>query len=114
MVCDRVLRRCPKGASFSVSIYKDKRIKGRVGWVVKPSFQISLHTRDMKLLLQIQEFFTCGNIVSKNNRSEASFRVNSLHDLINFIIPRGAARPLAKAASRCLQPGLKKIIISYL
>ena len=60
----------------------------------------------MKLLLQIQEFFTCGNIVSKNNRSEASFRVNSLHDLINFIIPRGAARPLAKAASRCLQPGL--------
>ena len=63
----------------------------------------------MKLLLQIQEFFTCGNIVSKNNRSEASFRVNSLHDLINFIIPRGAARPLAclsLAASRCLQPGL--------
>ena len=44
-------------ASFSVSVYKDKRLKGRVAWLVKPSFQISLHTRDMKLLLQLQEFF---------------------------------------------------------
>ena len=35
---------CDGEASFSVSIYIDKRIKGRVGWVVKPSFQISLHS----------------------------------------------------------------------
>ena len=56
---------CDGEASFSVSIYIDKRIKGRVGWVVKPSFQISLHSRDMKLLLQMQKFFTCGSIVSK-------------------------------------------------
>ena len=48
----------------------------------------------MKLLLQIQEFFTCGNIVSKNNRSEASFRVNSLHDLINLVIPHFIKYPL--------------------
>ena len=48
---------CDGEASFSVSIYKDKRIKGRAGWVVKPSFQISLHSvaaapsvTDMKLL----------------------------------------------------------------
>ena len=48
---------CDGEASFSVSIYIDKRIKGRVGWVVKPSFQISLHSvaaapsvTDMKLL----------------------------------------------------------------
>ena len=74
-------------ASFSVSVYKDKRLKGRVAWLVKPSFQISLHTRDMKLLLQLQEFFACGNIVCKNNRSEVSLRVNSIHDLTNIIIP---------------------------
>ena len=78
---------CDGEASFSVSISIDKRIKGRVGWVVNPSFQISLHSRDMKLLLQLQEFFACGSIVSKNTRSEGSFRVNSLHDLTNFIIP---------------------------
>ena len=78
---------CDGDASFSVSVYKDTRRKGRVAWVVKPSFQISLHTRDMKLLLQLQEFFACGIIVCKNNRSEVSFRVNSIHDLTNFIVP---------------------------
>ena len=77
---------CDGEASFSVSIYIDKRIKGRVGWVVKPSFQISLHSRDMKLLLQRQENFTCGSIVSKNNRSEKSFRVNSIQDKNNFFL----------------------------
>ena len=81
-------------ASFSVSIYIDKRIKGRIGWVVKPSFQISLHSRDIKLLLQLQEFFACGSIVSKKNRSEKSFRVNSLHELTNFIIPHFENFPL--------------------
>ena len=69
-------------AHFSISIYKDKRIKGRVAWVVKPSFQISLQSRDMQILLQMQDFFSCGNIISKNNRSEISFRVNSLQNLI--------------------------------
>ena len=85
---------CDGEASFSVSISIDKRIKGRVGWTVKPSFQISLHSRDMNLLLQLQEFFACGSIVSKNNRSEISFRVNSLHDLTNFIIPHFVNFPL--------------------
>lgn len=78
---------CDGEASFSIAIHIDKRVKGRVGWVVKPSFQISLHSRDMKLLLQLQEFFACGSIVIKNNRNEGSFRVNSLHELQNFIIP---------------------------
>lgn len=78
---------CDGEASFSVAIYIDKRIKKRVAWVVKVSFQISLHTRDMALLLKLQEFFACGIIVSKNNRDEISFRVNSIHDLMNFVIP---------------------------
>ena len=85
---------CDGEASFSVFIYKDKRIKGRVVWSVKPSFQISLHSRDMNLLLQLQEFFTCGSIVSKNNRSEKSFRVNSIHDLKIYIIPHFLNFPL--------------------
>jgi len=85
---------CDGEASFSIAISIDKRIKGRVVWVVKPSFQISLHSRDMKLLLQLQEFFACGSIVSKNNRSEGSFRVNSLHDLTNIIIPHFVNYPL--------------------
>ena len=63
---------CDAEASFSVSIYIDKRIKSKQAWVVKPSFQISLNSRDIKLLLQLQEFFGCGSIVIKKNRSEGS------------------------------------------
>ena len=48
----------------------------------------------MKLLLQMQEFFACGSIVSKKNRNEISFRVNSLHDLTNLIIPHFVNYPL--------------------
>ena len=84
-------------ASFSVSIYIDKRIKSKEAWVVKPSFQISLNSflrPDIKLLLQLQEFFACGSIVIKKNRSEGSFRVNSLHDLTNFIVPHFVKYPL--------------------
>lgn len=48
---------------------------------------MTLHSRDMKLLLLLQEYFSCGNIVCKNNRNEISFRVNSIQDLTNKIIP---------------------------
>ena len=48
----------------------------------------------MKLLLEMQNFFTCGSIVSKKTRSEVSFRVNSLHDLTNFIVPHFVNYPL--------------------
>jgi hypothetical protein len=42
----------------------------------------------------LQEFFGCGVIVNKNTRNEASFRVNSLQDLTNFIIPHSSNYPL--------------------
>jgi hypothetical protein len=45
---------CDGEASFGVSIYLDKRIKGRQGWAVKPSFQRSLNSKDINLLLQLQ------------------------------------------------------------
>jgi hypothetical protein len=35
--------------SFGISIYIDNRIKGRIGWAVKPSFQISLKSKDINL-----------------------------------------------------------------
>ena len=99
---------CDAEASFSVSIYIDKRIKSKEAWVVKPSFQISLNSRDIKLLLQLQEFFACGSIVIKKNRSEGSFRVNSLHDLTNFIVPHFVKYPLLSLLRR------KVLIFIYL
>ena len=72
--------------TFGISIYIDNRIKDRLVWAIKPSFQISLNSKDINLLLQLKEFFGCGIIVNKNTRNEASFRVNSLQDLTNCII----------------------------
>jgi hypothetical protein len=74
-------------SSFSISIYLDKRSKKRKIWIVKPSFQISLHSKDINLLEQLQTFFGCGLIVKKNKRSEISLRINSIQDLNNLIIP---------------------------
>nr|UEK25958.1 hypothetical protein [Mutinus fleischeri] len=56
---------CDGEASFGVLIYLDKRIKGRQGWAIKPSFQISLNSKDINLLLQLQDFFGCGLILKK-------------------------------------------------
>ena len=80
--------------SFSISIHIDKRIKGRLGWAIKPSFQISLNSKDINLLLQLKEFFGCGIIINKITRNESSFRVNSFQDLTNVIIPHFSNYPL--------------------
>jgi len=58
--------------SFGITNYIDNRIKDRLVWAVKPSFQISLNSKDIKLLLQLKEFFGCGIIVNKNTKNEAS------------------------------------------
>ena len=58
-----------KRGSFSITIYIDNRIKDRLVWAVKPSFQISLNSKDINLLLQLKDFFGCGVIVNKNTKN---------------------------------------------
>ena len=101
-------------ACFSISVYIDKRTKKRINWVVKPSFQISLNSRDIDLLLQIQTFFGCGNIVKKKARDEISFRVNSVTEFTNFIIPHFINYPLLyqKAADFCLFKQIVNLILT--
>ena len=98
--------------SFGVSISIENRIKGRIGWAIKPRFQISLNSKDINLLLQLQEFFGCGLIVNKNTRIEVSFRVNSIQDLTNYLIPHFLNYPLLyqKAADFLLFTKIVKII----
>ena len=107
---------CDAEASFIISIYKDNRIKKRTHWIVKPSFQISLHSRDINLLLQLQTFFGSGIIVKKNNRNEISLRVNSVQDLTNLIIPHFLNYPLLsqKAADFYFFKQIVNLIFSHL
>ena len=100
-------------SSFSVSCYKNNKLK--IGWELQPAFSIGLHLKDLGLLLKIKSFFNeVGRIKIDRLNNKVQYTVTRIKDLNTIIIPRGAARPLAKAASRCLQPGLQKIINSYL
>jgi len=76
--------------SFGITLYIDNRIKDRLVWAVKPSFKISLNSKDINLLLQLKKFFGCGVIVNKNTKNEASFKAGfacSLLDITNCRIP---------------------------
>ena len=79
-------------SSFQVVVTKNKNT--RLGWTVRLFFTIGLHSRDLALLLRIKEFFGCGYIVKDNNKNVVSFRVTSLEDFINFLIPHFSKYPL--------------------
>ena len=70
------------------------------------SFEINLHSKDISILYSIKDLFGVGSVTTRADKNLSVYRVTKLDDLVGVIIPRGAARPLAKAASRCLQPGL--------
>ena len=88
--------------------------KHRFGLQFRPKFTLTADLDSKYVLDSIAQYFGCGKVNTNLKTHSAEYLVERIEDLQNIIIPRGAARPLAKAATRCLQPGLKKIIISYL
>ena len=70
--------------SFISSVYKRK---GAKGYTVRPLFEIGLHSKDVAILYKIKEFFGCGNVNIRQTRDAASFKVSSISDLKNVIIP---------------------------
>jgi len=78
---------------FYVPINKRKNRKS--GWQIQACFQIKLHIKDKDLLLQIKSFFSeVGTIVTNYNYSFAVYRVHSLGDITNVIIPHFNKYPL--------------------
>jgi len=78
---------------FTASIYKALKLK--MGWRVITSFKIALHQRDLALLKQLQVFFGgIGTITFDKATNSYSFRVTSLSDLKNIIIPHFKNYPL--------------------
>ena len=76
---------CDAESSFQILVTKNKN--SRLGWTVRLFFTIGLHSRDLALLLRIKEFFGCGYIVKNENQNVVSFRVTSLEDFTNILIP---------------------------
>ena len=69
---------------FGFRIRKNNKLK--TGWEVIPYFFINLHIRDFALLSDIQQFFKVGNI-NRSGKNSASYKVNSVKELQDVIIP---------------------------
>jgi len=64
--------------SFGVQIVKSPLY--RIGWTVEPSFKISLHHKDRKVLEEIRSYWGVGTITSQGSKG-VQFRVRSIKEL---------------------------------
>jgi LAGLIDADG endonuclease len=79
--------------SFCITIFRNKEYK--LGWQVQAIFQIGLHTRDLALLLQVQQFFGgIGSIKTSKTTNMVIYSVSGIKDLINTILPHFVKYPL--------------------
>ena len=80
-------------SSFVIVILKNPRYK--TGWNVQARIQIKMHEKDRALIKSIQDFFGGIGYISKpNNNSMVEFRVSTLKDIINVILPHFDNYPL--------------------
>lgn len=80
-------------SSFVVTILKNSRYK--TGWNVQARVQIKMHEKDRVLIQSIPKFFRARGYVSKlNNTSTVEFRVSTLKDLVDVILPYFDKYPL--------------------
>lgn len=77
---------------FYVGIFKSESIK--TGYSLKLRFSVNQHFRDEQLISSFTRIFKCGNIAISKNNSIIEFRVSSLKDIIEKIIPFFKKYPL--------------------
>ena len=80
-------------SSFVVTLLKNSKYK--TGWNVQARVQIKMHEKDRALIQAIQYFLGGIGYVSKPNKaSTVEFRVSTLKDLVNVILPHFDKYPL--------------------
>ena len=70
-----------------------KNPKYRIGFAVEVYFSISLHKKDLRILQEIKAYFGVGKI-RKDVRDLVKFRVESLKEIVDSIIPHFEKYPL--------------------
>lgn len=80
------------GGSFMIRIRKNS--KYNTGWLVSPVFSITLHIKDLLLLESFQAYFGGIGNISKSGLNCFKFKVESLKDITNNIIPHFTQFPL--------------------
>nr|YP_009262004.1 GIY-YIG endonuclease [Chrysoporthe austroafricana]AMX22079.1 GIY-YIG endonuclease [Chrysoporthe austroafricana] len=81
-------------AEGSFMLILRKKAVVNVGWSVEPVFQIKLHIRDLPLLESMQSFFDGKGVISKDGKNAVCFRVSSLKQILNLIVPHFDKYPL--------------------
>nr|ATI20525.1 hypothetical protein [Juglanconis juglandina] len=71
--------------SFFVSLTKNSRFK--TGVEVRLGFSLTQHSRDMILLQGIESFFGCGKSLLRSGSLAGDYKVSSVKDLSEIIIP---------------------------
>ncbi len=77
---------------FSISFTLRRRLS--VGIEVRPSFSLSLNKRDLKLLKEVQAYFSCGGIRFSRSDGTYKYEVRSLLNLVEKVIPHFERYPL--------------------
>jgi hypothetical protein len=83
---------------FCVSLAPRKKL--RAGLEVRPSFSLSLNDRDLRLLEDLQAFFSCGWIRASKGDRTFKYEVRSIDDLARIILPHFERFPLRGCKAR--------------
>ena len=81
--------------SFVITISKNPKLKA--GWRISPRLQIKMHEKDRALIqsIKIKAFFGGIGSVSKPNKfSSVEFRVYTLKEIVEVVIPHFESYPL--------------------
>jgi hypothetical protein len=84
--------------SFLVSF--SRRAALATGLEVRPSFSVSQHRRNRKILEKIRHFFGCGGIRFDRHDQTYKYEVRSLDDLWHRIIPHFKRYPLQTSKAK--------------
>ena len=69
-------------------------ILGTNKWIIRTSFEINLHIKDVNILYQIKEYFGVGNVYLIAHKNIAVYRVSNLQIINEVIIPHFKKYPL--------------------
>lgn len=77
---------------FSLNLFQPNTSKERVGY----QFRITQHTRDIKLITQLKEFFGCGRVVKRSNINtpRCDYVVQDIKNIATKIITHFERYPL--------------------
>lgn len=89
--------------SFIISVRQRSKLK-KDNWIVQASFQMRMNSKDLALLVLVQQFFNgIGSFSHNTNTNTVNYTITKLSDFVNIIIPHFKNYPLISAKSTDFQ-----------